>query len=85
MTSGVVGKKRRVGPFFREMSAGGYVGTRGVWVFVGKLVQRPFVVNTSSRRRREGGTGTPVHTKTQALSRVRMRKHGSDGRKNQKR
>ena len=31
-----------------------------------------------------GGTGTPVHTKTQALSGVRMRTQGSDGRKNKK-
>jgi hypothetical protein len=42
VTSGVAGKKWRVGSFFRQMNAGGGVGARGVWVFVGKLVQRPF-------------------------------------------
>jgi hypothetical protein len=40
VTSGVAGEKWRAGPFFRQMNAGSCVGARGVWVFVGKLVQR---------------------------------------------
>jgi hypothetical protein len=48
---------------------------------VSLMICRKYVKSQKAR----WGTGTPVHTKTQALSGVRMRKQGSDGRKNQRR
>ena len=39
--SGSAGKKCRVGSFCRQMNVRGGVAAVGVWVFAGKLFQRP--------------------------------------------